>query len=264
MHVEVPVKPLLVSIIEELGDSCFCPCYWTYSCSLRKRSDKYYPLSSNTPLKKAIPTQPIACNSKRSKTGFLNPTTILHPLLMMGKKIVFYHLYYSMMLKGQLHPLGQVLNQSAKHLGTSRIQTLIYMGGAFILNIAASTFRIVSTFMSVVYLHVGATEFRHMCQCHTTLRGRLVGRKLGLLGEVQTNPGELREGRSRSGENRGRSLLLKHSRLDCIVFSFARRKQLLLFLLQFLRGKFLGVTGQFLLGCNKTLAAITDLSSLSC
>ncbi len=131
-------------------------------CSLKKRSDKYYPLSSNTPLKKAIPMHPVACNSKRVETGFLNPTTILHPLLVTGKKIVLYHLYYSLMSKGWLHPLGQVLNQNAKHLGPSRIQTLIYMSGVFILNVAASTFWIMSTFMSVVHLHIGATEFRHM------------------------------------------------------------------------------------------------------
>jgi hypothetical protein len=42
-----------------------------YSCSLKKRSDKYYPLSSNMPPKKAIPMQPIACNSTQLETGFL-------------------------------------------------------------------------------------------------------------------------------------------------------------------------------------------------
>jgi hypothetical protein len=67
---------------------------------LKKRSDKYYSLSSNLPLKKAIPTQPIACNSKQAETGFLNPTTILHPLLVAGLEIVLYHLYYSLMSKG--------------------------------------------------------------------------------------------------------------------------------------------------------------------
>jgi hypothetical protein len=36
------------------------------------------------------------------------------------------------------------------------------MGGVFILNIAASTFWIVSAFMYVVHLYVGAAEFRYM------------------------------------------------------------------------------------------------------
>jgi hypothetical protein len=101
-----------------------------------------------------------------------------------------------------------------------------------------------------------------VCQCRTTGRGQLVGRELGLLGEVQANPGELREGRSRSGENRGRGLLLKHSHLDHLAFGFARRKQLFLLLLQSLRGKFLGVTGLFLLGCNKSLGSHNWLTIL--
>jgi hypothetical protein len=103
-----------------------------------------------------------------------------------------------------------------------------------------------------------------VCQCRTAKRGQLVGSKLGLLGKVQTNPGELREGRSRSGENRGRSLLLKPCHFDCIAFGFARCKQLLILLLQSLGGKFLVSRADFFLDASRALAAITDSCSLPC
>jgi hypothetical protein len=124
-----------------------------------------------------------------------------------------------------------------------------------------------SSLLRAITLVLG-TQCR-VCQCRTTRRGQLVGRKFGLLGEVQTNPGELREGRSTSAENRGRSLLLKRSRLDCITFGFARCEQLLLLLLQSLGGKFLSVMCQFLLGCNKGLGSHNRLTlivllSLNC
>jgi hypothetical protein len=55
MHARVPVYPLLVSNIEELCDKCLCPQHWTNPCSLEEGSDKEDPLSSNTPLKEAVP-----------------------------------------------------------------------------------------------------------------------------------------------------------------------------------------------------------------
>jgi hypothetical protein len=55
MHARVPVYPLLVINIEKLCDKSLCPQHWTNPRSLEERSDKDDPLSSNMPLKEAVP-----------------------------------------------------------------------------------------------------------------------------------------------------------------------------------------------------------------
>jgi hypothetical protein len=55
MHARVPVYSLLVSNIEALCDKSLCPRHLKNPCSLEERSDKDDSLSSNTPLKEAVP-----------------------------------------------------------------------------------------------------------------------------------------------------------------------------------------------------------------
>ncbi len=119
-----------------------------------------------------------------------------------------------------------------------------------------------SSLLRAITLVLGTQH--QVCWCCTTGRGQLVGRELGLLGEVQTNPGELREGRSRSERTEAEAFFWSAAALIASRLSLQDASSCFFFSFNPLEASFLVSQANFFSDATRALAAITDLRSLSC